>query len=171
MGRTSVTNKTAKEPSKEQLQRHLKETRDSLSQTVEQLKDTVAVQVESVKDTVSGVLDYRENLQKEPLLWSLGTLSAGFALGYTLGYAHKNTRGAKHKSQIAAFADGIVDELSTVGHSLVMPPLSSRIRELFGFDFAEVLDELAGAKKKTPKRIPKATKAKKKSAKKRGPGK
>jgi len=140
------------EPSKEELQRHLKQTRASLSQTVEQLKETVAGQVESVKETVSGVLDYREQFQKEPLIWSLGTLSAGFALGYTLGYAHKNTRGAKHKSQISMFADGIVDELSSVGHSLVMPALNSRIRELFGFDFSAVLEELAGAKK-APKRI------------------
>jgi hypothetical protein len=151
-------------PSKEQLQRHLKETRESLSETVEQLKDTVAGQVESVKQTVSGVLDYREQFQKEPLLWSLGTLSAGFALGYTLGYAHKNTRGAKHKSQIAAFADGIVDELSNVGQSMVMPALNSKIHDLFGFDFTAVLEEMAGAKK-APKRVGASKRAAKPKAK------
>jgi hypothetical protein len=117
------------------------------------------------------VLDYREQFQKEPLVWSLGTLSAGFALGYTLGYAHKNTRGAKHKSQISMFADGIVDELSSVGHSLVMPALNSRIRELFGVDFSQVLQELSGEKKKTPrtrkKKLPAKTKAKKAGSKKR----
>ncbi|MDX6614388.1 MAG: hypothetical protein QOD75_3574 [Blastocatellia bacterium] len=142
----------SEEPTKEELQRHLKDTRESLSHTVAQLKDTVEAQVESVKETVGGVLDYREQFQKEPLLWSMGTLSAGFALGYTLGYAHKNTRGSKHKSQVAAFADGIVEELSTVGQSLVMPALNSKIRELFGFDFSEVLAEVAGTKK-APKRI------------------
>jgi hypothetical protein len=163
--KTSATK--SEEPTKQELQRHLKETRESLSQTVEQLKDTVAVQVESVKDTVSGVLDYREQFLKEPLLWSMGTLSAGFALGYTLGYAHKNTRGSKNKSQIAAFADGIVDELSTVGQSLVMPALNSKIRDLFGFDFSEVLEELAGAKK-TPKRIGAGKRAAKTTAKKAG---
>src|SRR6267142_1259322 len=119
-----------REPTKQELQHRMEETRESLSQTVEQLKDTVAGQVESLKDTVSGVLDYREQLLKEPLIWSLGTLSAGFALGYTLGYAHKDTRGSKSKSKIAAFADSIVDELGTVGQSLLMPTLNTRIKEL-----------------------------------------
>lgn len=158
---------TSAEPTKEELQRHLKDTRESLSQTVAQLKDTVEAQVDAVKQTVGGVLDYREQFQKEPLLWSLGTLSAGFALGYTMGYAHKNTRGAKHKSEIAAFADGIVAELSTVGQSLVMPALNSKIRELFGFDFSHVLEEVAGAKK-APKRIGAGKRPAKAKAKKAG---
>ena len=158
-----------KEPSKQELQQHLEETRESLSQTVEQLKDTVAGQVASVKETVGGVLDYREQFQKEPLIWSLGTLSAGFALGYTLGFAHKNTHGSKNHSRVAAFADGIVEELSTVGQSLVMPALNTRIKELFGFDFSELLEELAGAKKQrsTPKRKRLAKRSVKKGAKKK----
>jgi hypothetical protein len=155
-----------REPTKQELQHRMEETRESLSQTVEQLKDTVAGQVESVKDTVSGVLDYREQLLKEPLIWSLGTLSAGFALGYTLGYAHKDTRSSKNKSKITAFADSIVDELGTVGQSLLMPALNTRIRELFGFDFSELLDEIGGAKKQTPKRIGAGKRPVKRSAKK-----
>jgi len=165
--RTPKPPATNEAPTKEELQRHLKDTRESLSQTVAQLKNTVEAQVDAVKETVGGVLDYREQFQKEPLLWSLGTLSAGFALGYTLGYAHKNTRGAKNKSQVAAFADGIVAELSTVGQSLVMPALNSKIRELFGFDFSEVLAEVAGAKK-APKRIGAGKRPAKAKAKKAG---
>lgn len=159
-----------REPTKQELQHRMEETRESLSQTVEQLKDTVAGQVESVKDTVSGVLDYREQLLKEPLIWSLGTLSAGFALGYTLGYAHKDTRGSKSKSKIAAFADSIVDELGTVGQSLLMPALNSRIKELFGFDFSELLDEIGGAKKQLPKKAS-VRKRLAKTTSKKGPGK
>lgn len=78
----------------------MEETRESLSQTVKEIKDTVGEQVASVKETVSGVLDYREQFQKEPMVWSLGALSAGFALGYTIGYAHKHTKGAKNQSQV-----------------------------------------------------------------------
>jgi len=162
----------SEEPTKEELQRHLQDTRKSLSQTVAQLKDTVEAQVDSVKETVGGVLDYREQFLKEPLLWSMGTLSAGFALGYTLGYAHKNTRGSKHKSQVAAFAEGIVEELSTVGQSLVMPALNSKIRELFGFNFSEVLAEVAGTKKATkrigPAKRPAKAKAGKTTGKRKG---
>ena len=39
--------------------------------------------IAAVKESVSGVMDYREQFQKEPLVWSLGALAAGFALGYT----------------------------------------------------------------------------------------
>ena len=123
-----------------------------------------------MKETVSGVLDYREQLLKEPLIWSLGTLSAGFALGYTLGYAHKDTRGSKNRSKIAAFADSIVDELGTVGQSLLMPALNTRIKELFGFDFSELLDEIGGAKKQLPKKTSTRKRLVKRTSKK-GPGK
>jgi len=128
---------------KAQLQRRMEETRESISQTVEEIKETVTEQYETVRETVSGVLDYREQFQKDPLVWSVGALSAGFALGYTLGYAHKNAHAAGHKhSQLASFADSLVDELSTVGNSLIMPTLNLKIKELFGFDFSELLEEM-----------------------------
>ena len=111
------------------------------------------------------MLDYREQFKEEPLVWSLGALSAGFALGYTLGYAHKNTKGGKH-SPVAAFADSMVDELSTMGQSLVMPALNMKIRELFGFDFSELLNNMGQAKNKT-KRAPAKRRVTKSTAKKR----
>lgn len=147
-----------REPGKAQLQRQMEEARASISQTVEEIKDTVEDQYESVKETVSGVLDFREQFEKEPLVWSVGALSAGFALGYTLGYAHKNTKPAGRKrSEIAAFADTLVDELSMVGNSLVMPSLNAKIKQLFGFDLSDMLEEIGGAKKtrgrkKSPRR-------------------
>lgn len=154
-------------PAKAALQRHMEETRESITQTVNEIKETVTEQYESVKETVTGVLDYREHFSKEPLLWSVGTLTAGFALGYTLGYAHKNTRSHKH-SEIAAFADSIVDELSTVGQSLIMPTLNARVRELFGFDFSELLDEISEAKKSEPKQIGAKKRVKRKTRAKKG---
>ena len=99
-----------------------------------------------MKRTVSGVLDYREQFKDEPLVWSLGALSAGFALGYTVGYAHKNSKGGK-KSQIAAFADSMGDELSTVGQSFIMQALNVKIRELFGVNFSDVLDDINSKKR------------------------
>lgn len=94
-------NKAAdREPTKAELERQMEETRESLSQTVQEIKDTVSEQVASVKETVGGVLDYREQFQKEPMVWSLGALSAGFALGYTLGYAHKNIKGSRKNQRL-----------------------------------------------------------------------
>ena len=135
-------------PGKAQLQRKMEAARESISQTVEDIKDTVEDQYESVKETVSGALDFREPFQKDPIVWSMGALSAGFALGYTLGYAHKNMKpSGRKRSEVAAFADSFVEELSTVGNSLVMPALNAKIKQLFGFDFSDMLEEIGGVKK------------------------
>jgi hypothetical protein len=154
---TSVARKKANdggngELSKKQLQRQMEQTRESVSETVGEIKDTVSQQYEAAKQTVAGVLDYREQFQKEPLVWSLGALSAGFALGYTMGYAHKETKGSRNKSQVAAFTNSLVEELSLVGNNVVMPTLNARIKEMFGFDFSEVLESIGDAGKKRPKR-------------------
>lgn len=152
---------------KEELQRRMEQTRESISQTVEEIKETVTEQYESVKETVSGVFDYREYFKEEPLVWSLGALSAGFALGYTLGYAHKNSKASGHShSQITAFAGSIFDELSGVGQSLVMPTLNAKIKELFGVDFTKLLDELGGIEKSSKKKTLSRKGSAKKSAKK-----
>ncbi len=146
------------ELSKRELQRQMEQTRESLSETVSEIKETVDQEVRAVKKTVSGVLDYREQFQKEPLVWSLGALSAGFALGYTVGYAHKNTKGGK-QTAVIAFADSMVEELSTVGNAMVLPALDAKIKELFGFEFSELLMQMkqttkSPAKKRVRKRKP-----------------
>jgi len=154
----TTLNQMDENPSKRQLQRQMEKTRESVSETVGEIKQTVGEQIATAKQAVTGVLDYRQEFQKEPLVWSLGALSAGFALGYTMGYAHKGTKGARKKSEVAAFANSMVDELSAVGNSLVMPALNARIKELFGFDFSEVLDSIGdanghGARKKRATKV------------------
>lgn len=150
-----------REPTKQELERQMQVARDSLTETVGEIKETVEQEYQSVRKTVSGVLDYREEFKNEPLVWSLGALSAGFALGYTVGYAHKNTKGGK-QSQLTAFAGSMVDELSTMGQGVVIPALSGKIRELFGFDFSGLLAELG-----EPKKI--RGKSRKKQTRRKGP--
>jgi hypothetical protein len=132
---------------KAELQRQMKEARDSISQTVEEIKETVEGQYDTVKRTVDGVLAGRDQFQKDPIVWSVGALVAGFALGYTLGYSQKTVgRSRRSRSEVGAFADSLIDELSAVGNSLVMPSLNSKLKELFGFDFADMLEEIGRAK-------------------------
>ncbi|MGI8917196.1 MAG: DUF3618 domain-containing protein [Pyrinomonadaceae bacterium] len=163
---TRASEAPSEELTKAELQARMEKTRENLAESVEELKERVERQYDSVKETVTGVLNYREQFKEEPLVWSLGALSAGFALGYTLGYAHKNIkhRGRNH-SQIAEFADTITRQLSTVGEHLVMPALNVQIKELFGFDFSKVLEEMGSTK---PSSAKKRT-SKKKSTKKRVP--
>lgn len=153
---TSQRKETTDKLTKKELQKEMAKTREAVSETVGEIKETVSKQVQAAKETVAGVLDYREQFQNEPLVWSLGALSAGFALGYTMGYAHKETRGSRNRSEVSAFANSLVDELSQVGNHLIMPTLNARIHELFGFDFSELLESIgkadsSGRKRKTRK--------------------
>lgn len=155
---------------KKQLQREMEKTREAVADTVGEIKETVGKQYQAAKQTVAGVLDYREHFQNEPLVWSLGALSAGFALGYTMGYAHKETRRARKKSELSKFTDSLVDELSVVGKGVVMPTLNVKIKELFGFDFSEVLKSIGEAntagKRKVRKKVKAVAKTTKRSKKK-----
>ena len=85
LGLARAQDQTAEEPSKEELQRRLDHTRDSISQTVTEIKETVANQVQAVKNT----LDWREQFKKRPVAWSAGALGAGFLTCYCIANMFK----------------------------------------------------------------------------------
>jgi len=139
---------TSQDAHKKGLQRQIKQTRDSLRDTVEEIQDTAEQKYQIVKKTVSDVLDYREEFQKEPVVWTLGALCAGFAVGYTVGYSHKLAKN-KRGSQFANFADTVVNDLSHLSQRLVLPELNAKIGELFGFNFGGFLQQIGGNGKHT----------------------
>jgi hypothetical protein len=139
---------TSQDAHKKGLQRQIRQTRDSLRDTVEQIQDAAEEKYQTVKKTVSDVLDYREEFQKEPVVWTVGALSAGFAAGYTVGYSHKLAQ-SKKGSQFASFADTVVNDLSRLGQRLVLPELNAKITELFGFNFGGFLQQIGGTEKQT----------------------
>ena len=85
LGLARAQDRLTEDPSKEELQRRLDETRDSISQTVTEIKETVANQVKAVKNT----LDWREQFKKRPVAWSAGALGVGFLTGYCIANAFK----------------------------------------------------------------------------------
>lgn len=135
---------------KDQLQRQMARTRESIADTVGEIKETVEQEVKTIKKGAAGILNFGQEFQKDPFVWSLGALSAGFALGYTVGYAHKNTRGKK-QGEITAFAETMVDQLSTMGRGLVLPALDAKISELFGFEFSSMLEKVGDGQKSPSK--------------------
>ena len=138
---------------KKLLERRAARARRSITATVSEIKDTVGSRVEAVKQTMEGVSDFREQFAKEPVVWSLGTLAAGFALGYTLGYGHKLAKGRRSKAaQLGAFADAVVDDLSTVGNNVVMPRLDANMKQLFGVEFSSLLAEMKRSSKRSRKK-------------------
>jgi len=142
---------TSQNAHKKGLQRQIRQTRDSLRDTVEQIQDTAEQKYQVVKKTVSDVLDYRQEFHKEPVVWTLGALSAGFAAGYTVGYSHKLAKNKKG-SQFANFADTVVDDLAQLGQLLVLPDLNAKITELFGFNFGSFLRQIGSNGKQSRRR-------------------
>ncbi len=94
LGLARAQDVTSEEPSKEELQRRLDETRGSISQTVTEIKETVANQVQAVKDT----LDWREQFKKRPVAWSAGALGVGFLTGYCIANALKDDDNYRYSS-------------------------------------------------------------------------
>jgi hypothetical protein len=139
---------TSREAHKKGLQRQIRKTTDSLRDTVDQIQDTAEQKYQAVKKTVSNVLDYREEFQKEPVVWTVGALSAGFAAGYAVGYSH-NVAKNKKGSQFANFTDTVVNDLSRLGQQFVLPELNAKITELFGFNFGGFLQQIGRTEKQT----------------------
>jgi hypothetical protein len=139
------------EATKEDLQRRMEAARESISQTVGEIRDTVEDQYAAVKATVSGILDWREGFQGDPILWSVGALSAGFAFGYTLGITQKSRRRSGGEvSALDTFADSLIQQLRKAGARLPLSSLDPQLRAVFGFDISDLLAELDAAK--TPPR-------------------
>jgi hypothetical protein len=77
------------EPSKEELQRRMEEARESITQTVTEIKETVTNQYYTVKESVSDALDWRHHFRQRPIAFSVGALSLGFLVGYSVAGALK----------------------------------------------------------------------------------
>jgi hypothetical protein len=75
---------------KAELQRQMEEARENISQTVNEIKETVTTQYQNVRETVSEALDWREQFRRRPVAFSLGALSAGFIVGYSVAGAMKS---------------------------------------------------------------------------------
>jgi hypothetical protein len=135
--------KTDPSPARADLEARVDQARASIAQTVEEIKDTVGERIDAVKDTVTGVVSITDRLQREPVAWSLGALSAGFAMGYSLGRAHhaKTTRG--RPSPMARLADDLASELAGAGQALVSAGFGRELKAALGVDVPTMLERIA----------------------------
>lgn len=130
-------------PTREELEARMDQARGSIERTVEQIKETVGERVDAVSDTVSGVVSLAGQFQREPVAWSLGALSAGFAMGYSLGRAHHAKGAGGRPSKLARLADDIAGELASFGGSLVSPGLDAELKATFGVELSSALERIA----------------------------
>ena len=161
------------EPSKAQLQQRMEEARETIAQTVEDIKDTVTDQVESVKETVSDVLDWNEHFSKNPLVWGAAAVGAGLVIGYSIAVMRQGEHHTRRRSSSNSVADGLLNELATVGENILLPAVNDRIKNLFGIDLAEHLfrHEEPKRKRAPSKKSSKKLSTKKSTAKKKTPAK
>jgi hypothetical protein len=165
---------TEDDPSRAELQRRMEEARESISQTVDEIKDTVSEQYENVKETVTEVLDWKEQLQKNPLVWGIGAVAVGLAVGYSIALVRQgdnlHSRRRPKRSQTDDFTDTVFDGLATLGQSYLLPAVAHKVKELFGVDITEdLLGRRTPAERGAParKRSTKKSATKKSAAKKR----
>ena len=127
------------EPSKAQLQRQMEQARDSIAQTVEEIKETVTDQVESVKETVGEVLDWNEHFTKNPLVWGAAAVGTGLVIGYSIAVMRQGEHHSRRRRRDEGVAEGLLNELATVGENILLPAINDRFKSLFGIDLSEHL--------------------------------
>lgn len=130
-------------PDKAALRRQMEEARESISGTVAEIKSVVAHQyeevretVETVKQEVGEVLDWRTEFERNPLVWGAGAVSIGIIVGFGIARAFDDEdEGARGRKKKSATSTGghIVAELSGFA-DLVLPTISTKVKELFGLD-------------------------------------
>jgi hypothetical protein len=101
LGLARAQDQFSEEPSKEELQRRLDETRGSISQTVTEIRETVANQVQAVKNS----LDWREQFKKRPVAWSAGAAGVGFVVGYSIAGRFKGDDYYRYSSAIEHYGE------------------------------------------------------------------
>ena len=133
LGLARAQDEIAEEPSKEELQRRMEHTRDSISNTVTEIKETVANQVQAVKDT----LDWREQFKKRPFAWCAGALGVGFSLGYCIANYAKGDERYRYYTAIDHFGEESDRYASQAGQYAAAPmtaPVSTRAVQENGHD-------------------------------------
>ena len=138
------------EPSKAQLQRQMEEARESITQTVEEIKDTVTDSVETVKETVTDVLDWNEHFTKNPLVWGVAAVGAGLVIGYSIAAMREGEHHKRRGRRRESVAEGLLNELATVGENILLPAINDRIESLFGINLSKHLLQHERAK---PRRV------------------
>src|SRR5918998_2399435 len=147
-------------PSKRELQRQMEETRDSISETVAEIKTVVAQQYEEVRERVGTVregvgevLDWRQQFERNPVVWGAGAVSVGILIGIGLSRAFDEDEPARgrRKSKEPSTGQRLMGELTGLADA-VLPTISGHIKEMFGLDLAAYLHETK--RKRLPEKTP-----------------
>jgi len=161
---------------KRELQRQMEEARARMSETVAEIKSVVAHQYDEVRGTVetvregfAEVLDWRAEFERNPLVWGAGAVSIGILIGFGIARAFdEEDEHTGRRKKPRGKGGHVVAELSGFA-DIVLPTISSKVKELFGLDLDAYL-RAARAEKPARKRLPRERVADaRRAAKKRAP--
>ena len=151
----------AAEPeSRAALRRQMEETRESISETVAEIKSVVTHQYEEVRETVESVregvgevLDWRTEFERNPLVWGAGAVSVGILVGFGIARAFDEKEEPRPRGRRKSVTTGehVVAELSGFAE-VVLPTISSKVKELFGLDLDAYL-RATHERRPEPKRL------------------
>jgi hypothetical protein len=81
---------------KDEIRRRLEETRESVREAASEIKEAATQGFVSVKDAVAD-FDWRDEVKKRPVAWSLGALGLGLLAGYAISGATKRAHDGEGK--------------------------------------------------------------------------
>jgi hypothetical protein len=156
----------AENPTKAELQRRMEEARDSITETVSEIKTVVAHQYEEVRDTyetvkegVGEVLDWREQFERNPIVWGAGAVSVGILVGVGLAHLFDDEEEARgrRKSKEPTTGERLIGELTGLADA-VLPTISGKIKEMFGLDLSDYMSaararRVEASKKSAPRKL------------------
>src|SRR5688500_2358441 len=159
--------------SKADLQRRMDEARDSITETVSEIKTVVAQQYEEVKETyetvkegVGEVLDWREQFERNPVVWGAGAVSVGILIGVGLAHVFDEEEAGgrgRRQSKEPTTGERLIGELTGLADA-VLPTISGKIKELFGLDLDDYFRQTR-ERRERPKRLASKVAAKKRASK------
>lgn len=173
------TDAVEESPDKAALRKQMEEARESISGTVAEIKSVVAHQYEEVRETVETVraevgevLDWRTEFERNPLVWGAGAVSIGILIGFGIARAFddEDDAGRGRKKQKVSTGGHIVAELSGFA-DLVLPTISTKVKELFGLDLDAYLRAAHAEREAREPSAKQLTRKKKGSTKKGAPKK
>lgn len=153
---------------KAELQRRMEEAREDISETVAEIKGVVAYQYDGVKEGIEEVLDWREQFDKNPIVWGAGAVSVGILIGIGLSHAFEETRPARggrrrRSPEISSLGEHLIGEVSGLADA-VLPTLTGKVKEMFGVDLSAYLPIEGAKEEKRPRAAAKRLAGKKGSA-------
>jgi len=103
----------------------------------------VRERVETVREGVGEVLDWRDQFERNPVVWGAGAVSVGILIGIGLAHAFDDddeppARGRRAREPGAG--QRLMGELTGLADA-VLPTISGKIKEMFGLDLAAYLHE------------------------------